>query len=143
MSTPRFWLIVASNDHVQRGAAGGFIQACHGKAAPLRRMKPGDYFVYYSGKMRMGQPEPCQRFTALGRVVGEPVYPFQMAPDFCPFRRDVEYLPVQEASILPLIDRLAFIPNKKSWGYPFRFGFLELPESDFREIATSMQYCYA
>lgn len=31
------WIIVASKDHLQRGIEGRFIQANHGKAAPLKR----------------------------------------------------------------------------------------------------------
>ncbi len=32
--TRKNWIVVASADHVGRGRAGGFMQACHGKAAP-------------------------------------------------------------------------------------------------------------
>ena len=42
-----YWIGVASADHVARGRADGFMQVCHGKAAPLRRIKPGDGVVYY------------------------------------------------------------------------------------------------
>ena len=31
----KYWIIVASKDHVQMGVAGGFAQACHGKAQPF------------------------------------------------------------------------------------------------------------
>jgi hypothetical protein len=33
------WIAVASADHVGRGRAPGFMQVCHGKAAPLRRIQ--------------------------------------------------------------------------------------------------------
>ena len=33
----RFWIGVASRDHVNVGVKGGFIQLNHGKQAPLRR----------------------------------------------------------------------------------------------------------
>ena len=38
----RAWIAIASAEHVRRGVAGGFAQVCHGKAAPLRRLAPGD-----------------------------------------------------------------------------------------------------
>jgi hypothetical protein len=41
MST-RYWMIVASKDHVEVGVKQGFAQACHGKVSPLKRMQPGD-----------------------------------------------------------------------------------------------------
>ena len=41
------WMAVASAEHVRNGRAQGFMQVCHGKAAPLRRLKPNDWVVYY------------------------------------------------------------------------------------------------
>ena len=38
----RYWLGVASKDHVQIGVEGGFCQLCHGKKTPLTRMQRGD-----------------------------------------------------------------------------------------------------
>lgn len=32
------WIAVASAEHVRSGRAQGFMQVCHGKAAPLRRL---------------------------------------------------------------------------------------------------------
>ena len=37
----RFWIGVVSKEHVPRGVEGGFCQVCHGKKAPLNRMKKG------------------------------------------------------------------------------------------------------
>ncbi len=47
-------------------------------------------------------------------------------------------MPAQEAPIRPLIENLTFIKNKKSWGYIFRFGLIEIPEPDFLQIAAAM-----
>ena len=43
----RNWVAVASAEHVRFGRGQGFMQVCHGKAAPLKRVRPGDH-VYYS-----------------------------------------------------------------------------------------------
>ena len=43
-----------------------------------------------------------------------------------------------DVSVLPLISELDFIPNKQSWGYPFRFGFLEINRHDFDLISNQM-----
>lgn len=134
----KYWIIVASKDHVKNGIAEGIAQACHGKTSPLRRMKKGDYILYYSGKMVLGKDEKCQEFTAIGQVKDDEVYQFQMTPDFCPSRRNIEFFSHQDLSILPLINDLGFIQNKKSWGYPFRFGILEINESDFQLISSKM-----
>ena len=118
--------------------AEGIAQACHGKASPLRRMRKGDFVIYYSSKRRFGKPEKCQEFTAIGIVKDDEVYPFQMTAEFCPFRRNIEFYESQEVSILPLIDELEFIQNKKSWGYPFRFGFFEIKKQDFKLLSSKM-----
>jgi len=134
----RYWIGVASRDHVQRGAAGGFCQLCHGKAQPLKRMKAGDWIAYYSGKERMDDDIPCRRFTAIGQVVGPQPYLVDMGGGFVPHRLDVRFEPAREVEILPLLEQLSFIPDKKRWGYPFRYGHLEVPQADFEVIARAM-----
>lgn len=136
--TPKYWVIVASKDHVKTGLSGSFAQACHGKSAPLKRMRKGDFVLYYSGKQTMGNPDKCQEFTAIGQVKNDDTYPFQQTADFCPSRRDIEYFNHKDISILPLINDLDFIPNKQSWGYPFRFGFFEINQHDFDLISAQM-----
>lgn len=138
-SGQRYWLAVASREHVLRGVSGGFCQVCHGKDAPLRRMAVGDGIAYYSSKVRMNEPEPCQRFTAIGQIAGGDIEQAQASERFCPFRRPVCYLPCEEASILPLIEALSFIRDKKRWGLPFRLGLLEIPQADFQRIAEAMR----
>ncbi len=134
----RYWIGVASKDHVARGVAGGFCQLCHGKAQPLKRMQQGDWMIYYSPKTVFGGDEPCQQFTAIGRVMGEEVYRFEMAPGFVPFRRDIDFLSARPADIRPLIRTLDFIQNKSRWGYAFRFGHIEISAADFDVIAQQM-----
>ncbi len=134
----KYWIIVASKDHVKKGIAEGIAQACHGKATPLRKMEKGDFVIYYSGKQSFGKPEKCQEFTAIGEVEDDEVYSFQMTKDFCPFRRNITFFESKDISILPFIDRLEFIKNKQKWGYPFRFGFFEVNKHDFDLISNQM-----
>lgn len=138
MSSSRYWVATISKEHIQRGVNDGFIQVCHGKQAPLKRMKKGDYLIVYSSKISMEGNEKCQAFTAIGKVKDDEVYQFQMTENFKPFRRNIEFFDCSESSIIPLIENLEFIPDKKSWGYPFRFGFFEINEKDFTFIASNM-----
>ncbi len=101
-------------------------------------MKKGDFVVYYSGKQTMDKPEKCQEFTALGKVIDDETYEFHVSEDFCPSRRNIEFFKCKDLFILPLINDLDFIPNKKSWGYPFRFGFFEINQHDFELISSQM-----
>jgi predicted RNA-binding protein len=138
MNTTKYWIAAVSKQHTMRGVAGSFMQVCHGKQAPLKRMKKGDYLLVYSSKITMEENEKCQAFTAVGRVKDDEVYPFQMSENFIPYRRNIDFLECVESPIIPLINDLEFISNKKSWGYPFRFGFFEVKEHDFNLIASKM-----
>ncbi|WP_225972478.1 EVE domain-containing protein [Ephemeroptericola cinctiostellae] len=138
MMVSRYWIGVVSQSHVQRGVAGGFAQLCHGKAAPLKRMKVDDGLIYYSPKTDMSDGLPLQQFTAIGRVVGEAAYEFAMSESFVPFRRDIAYLPAQPTAIQPLLPHLSFIKDIKHWGYPFRTGHFEICRDDFLCIAAAM-----
>lgn len=132
------WLAVASAAHVRRGRPEGFMQVCHGKAAPLRRIRPGDAVVYYSPTMSFGDRNRLQAFTAIGIAQeGEP-YSFDMGQGFRPFRRDVRWLPAVEAPIKPLLDRLDLTAGKANWGYQFRFGLLAIGGHDLDLIARAM-----
>ncbi|MDO7845404.1 EVE domain-containing protein [Hymenobacter sp. M29] len=139
MSTqPQYWVVVAARDHALSGIAQGIVQANHGKAAPLRRMQPGDRVVLYAPKLTYGRSEPCQLFVGLGTVADEEVFQAHVAADFQPFRRKVLYQAVQEAPIQPLLEDLSFIQNKTHWGYSFRVGCFGIPANDFERIRQAL-----
>ncbi len=134
----RYWTCVASREHVLIGRESGFAQFCHGKEAPAKRPKKGDWIIYYSGKEKFEEPTPCQKFTAIGEVVDDKPVQVEQFPGFKPFRRQIKYHRSQEVSIQPLIKELSFIKNKQYWGMAFRYGFFEIDESDFRLIEGKM-----
>lgn len=132
------WIAVASAEHVALGRHGGFMQVCHGKSAPLRRIRGGDTVIYYSPVERMGEKRACQRFTAIGTI--RPCEPYQVDMDngFKPFRRDVDWRQARDAPIRDLLDRLSFTAGRANWGYAFRFGILPIEEADICLIAAAM-----
>jgi hypothetical protein len=132
------WIAVASAEHVRLGKADGFMQVCHGKAAPLRRISPGDRVAYYSPTVTFGGKDKLQAFTALGVVKAGIPYPFAMEEGFCPFRRDVDWLATQEAPIHPLLSRLDFTAGQRNWGANFRHGLFAIHDHDLRVIAGAM-----
>jgi hypothetical protein len=134
----RNWIAVASAEHVRIGRAEGFMQLSHGKAAPLRRVKPGDRVAYYSPTVEFRGKDKLQAFTAIGIVRdGEP-YRCAMGRDFVPFRRDVTWLPCRETPIQPLLDQLEFTAGVRNWGYQLRFGLFAVSDPDIERIAAAM-----
>ncbi|WP_091359047.1 EVE domain-containing protein [Amphritea atlantica] len=134
----RNWIAVASADHVRTGRSGGFMQVCHGKAAPLKRISPGDLVAYYSPVETLGDKARLQAFTGCGRVKPREPYQVDMGNGFKPFRRDLCWFDTREVSIQPLLDRLEFSAGKENWGYPFRFGLFEVSEQDMHQICVAM-----
>jgi hypothetical protein len=138
MSEHRSWIAVACAEHVRRGRQLGIMQVCHGKAAPLRRLRAGDRVVYYSPTVTFRGNEKCQSFTAFGTVRDENIYQVDMGGGFFPFRRDVDWQPVQDVPIHPLLDRLDFTRGQRSWGYAFRYGLLAVSDHDMDLIEREM-----
>jgi EVE domain len=136
--TRRFWIGVASRDHVNVGVNGGFIQLNHGKRSAVRRLKAGDGVIMYSPRTTYPDGEPLQAFTAIGRVLTGNIYQVEVTPDFKPHRIDVQFVRSKETPIKPLIERLSFIKLKSHWGAAFRFGHVEVLGCDFALIAERM-----
>jgi hypothetical protein len=133
------WLAVASAEHVAQGRQLGIMQVCHGKEAPLRRLKPNDWIVYYSPTRTFKGQDKLQSFTAIGQIAEGSPYQVDMGNGFCPFRRDVVWLPANEVAIASLINQLELTKNKQNWGYQLRFGLLSISQLDMQLIAQSMK----
>jgi hypothetical protein len=118
------------------------MQVCHGKAAPLRRVRHGDRVVYYAPTETFGGADRLQQFVAIGIVRGGEPYVADPSSleggDFCPFRRDVDWLASRAAPIAPLLERLAFTRGRRNWGYPLRRGLLAIGDADMAVIAAAM-----
>ncbi len=134
----RYWISVVSASHVKRGVQGGFAQLCHGKSAPLRRMRPNDWLIYYSPRTDMDTGEALRAFTAIGQVADDRVYEYRMSESFVPFRRNIRYIPSREVKIAAILDKLGFTRGNRNWGYAFRFGHFEISREDFLTIAGAM-----
>jgi EVE domain len=114
------------------------MQVCHGKAAPLRRLQPGDGIVYYSPTQIFCGKDKLQAFTAFGHVAEGSPYQADLGGGFCPFRRDVLWVQqAAETPIRPMLKSLEFTAGK-SWGYQLRFGLFEIAAADMTTISAAM-----
>ena len=135
----RFWINCLPKNHVLAGVEGGFTQAGHGKAEPLRRLSSGDVIIFYSSGSLFRAGELLQQFTAIGRVAGGAPYQAKVTQKFNPWRRRVEFIESEDASILPLIAELSFITDKTNWGLALRRGLFEINAPDATLIAAAMR----
>lgn len=127
----KFWIGVASEDHVKIGVNGGFSQLCHGKSAPLKRMKTGDWLIYYAPRLSLKSSEMCQKFIAIGKVISDEVYQVEMFPDFFPYRKDMKYLKLIGDCTLQQVSQFSLWEKYRS---QLRFGHFEIPEELFKQI---------
>lgn len=111
------YLICASKDHVASGVKKGFAQAGHGRKDFMSKPSKGDWIVYYSSKDKFEQGKTYQKFTAIGIIDDDEPYQPKTENNFKPYRRNVNYKKCTEADIRPLLEELAFIKNKKRWGF--------------------------
>lgn len=133
------WIAIASADHVAIGQREGIMQVCHGKRAPLHRLRPGDRVVYYSPSVKYGAKDKLQAFTSIGVVADGAPYQVDMGNGFHPYRRDVNWCESVQAPIQPLLDQLDLTMGRSNWGYQFRFGLTEITSSDMCRIAREMK----
>ncbi len=133
------WIGVVSLEHVRRGVKGGFAQLCHGREGPLKKMAGGDWLIYYSPRLQFDGDQPCQAFSAIGKVGEGLPSPHPMAEGFVPWRRDVSYLASQLAPIAPLKPQLRFIRENRNWGMLLRRGHFEIALEDLEVIAGAMR----
>ena len=134
-----YWIAIASADHVRRGVREGFMQVCHGKGGPLKRISPGDKVAYYSPSKAMGAKDGLQAFTACGEVRDGTPYQADMGGGFMPFRRDVAWITDGEAKIAPRLQVLSFTAGRRNWGQPFRYGLFSINEDDYRLIENALR----
>jgi len=132
------WIAVACAEHVAKGVAGAFMQVCHGKSAPLRRLQTGDTVIYYSGADTMGGSAKCQQFTAIGSVLPGDPYRVEVTSCFMPYRRNVDWRSARPAPIRPLLADLSFTAGRRNWGYVLRYGIIKIADTDARVIADAM-----
>ena len=132
------WLGVASAEHVRRGVSLSIAQIGRGKRAGLARMSAGDTLVYYSSLEHSGDALPVREFTAPG-VVADDVIWQGAEGSFKPFRRRVDYVPVEPIALETVRSRLQ-LASSPNWGYQLRQGLIPLDPLDLvvlREVMMS------
>ena len=115
------------------------MQVNHGKAAPLRRVQPGDGVVYYSPTIVLGSKVPYRAFTAVGVLEDREPYLFDMGGGFRPWRRDVRWWPTEDLPASAVLARLSFAAGRRNWASGLRFGLMAIPCANFDVISEAMR----
>lgn len=129
----RYWLAVISLEHARIAAESGFLQVCHGKAAPLRKTSSGDQFFIYSPKTGMGRGESIMAFTYRGTFDDDSVYQVDQIPGFSPYRKNATFDYSFQTAPIRSIHGMELTANP-NWGLIMRRGFIEISASDATRI---------
>ena len=134
----RFYLGVASLNHITTAVELGVCQFGHGNRSSVAELGPGDWLVYYATREFMDSGDKVQAFTAIGEVSNGEIE--SVSKDGRAFYcRPVEYrIGAREVSVREVLDDLTFVSDKRNWGISFRGSKREIPGDDFRVIAKAM-----
>lgn len=135
----RYFVAVASREHVEKGVEGCFAQACHGKRWPMLKMTAGDRILYYSPTEKFRSKAPCRKFTAAGTVREGQAYTFEMEPGFVHWRRDVDFENDIAAVDLSLVVSQMHVFSGGNPGLILRRGFFEIDRKDFDTVYRYMK----
>lgn len=138
----KYWIGVASKNHIERGIKLSIFGIGHGKIAPLKRMKSSDMIIFYAPKVdhtASSKENIYQKFVGYGEIPDDEIFSEEIN-SICMFRRKVRFLSTNEVSIHDhnLIDQLDFIKNKQKWGFPFMRGYVEINKEDFEKITKHL-----
>jgi hypothetical protein len=134
----KYWISVVSNDQIQAGVEGGFIQAAQSKAGQIRALAKGDVIFSYAPGTLFRGGKIMQAFTAVARVTDDEAYPTEMPAGSPTWRRRATSLACDETPIAPLISLLEFIHDKTAWEMSLRRGMFEIGTDDARHIIEAM-----
>lgn len=136
---PSCWIGVAAAAHVRVGREQGFVMFAHGKQSAVKRLQPGDAFVYYSPTETLGGKDAVRRFTAIGTIAeGAPEPSPVMGAGIEAWSRRAHYRDAEEADIYPLLPQLDFVTDPGHWGMYFRKSLFSVSAADFSRIADAM-----
>ena len=91
----------------------------------IAKMKEGDWLIYYSPRDAYPDGKLLRSFTAIGKVKSGNIYPYQMAPNFIPYRLDIDYYPCHKIGFYDIKSQLEFVLETKHLGFLFRRGHFE------------------
>lgn len=134
----RHWVAVISREHASIAAGSGFLQVCHGKAAPLRQTGAGDEVFIYCPRTEMGKGALLRTVEYHCVFRDDVIYQVEQFPGFRPFRKDVTFSKNLCAVVLKNVAGLQFSSNS-GWGMLTRRGFFEIGLSDAALLRTAMR----
>lgn len=123
-------VVVASQDHCQRWMKEWFVQACHGKIRPMKKMSKWDIIFLYAPKKEFGKDEKLQAFVWMLKVTSDEIEQVEMFPWFTPYRKHTQTIATANIYLHDLKGKIAFFTDNKNIWLEMRKWFFQLPDED-------------
>ncbi|MDO8497409.1 MAG: EVE domain-containing protein [bacterium] len=133
----KYWINVLQKEKVVK-AVGEGIMEFPGIDARVNTMEKDDWVIFYSPREDMAGTIKLQTFSAIGQIADDTMFLVENSPGVQAYRRKVNYLKVKEAPLIPLIQHLSCIRNKKHWGVVFKMDLIQISKEDFELISKAM-----
>ncbi len=131
------WIGVVAGRHAAIAVRDGFAMFAHGKHSAAKRVQPGDWVAYYAPREDMNEGPEVRAFVAIGQALdGDPAQRM-MTADVTGWYRNMRWLDARPADIYPLLDRFAFVKDRRHWGMYFRKSLFAVDGADFALIADA------
>lgn len=135
MTEHRYWIGVASTDHVDAAVEKSVFGFGPGHHADADRPAKGDWIAYYSPTTGGDDGEPVRRITAVARLEDEASQEGDADGDAPTWTRKAHYYHHDTADIYDLLPRFSFIKDQAHWGVHFHRSLLEVTKDDMAAIA--------
>ncbi|CDG22242.1 conserved protein of unknown function [Xenorhabdus poinarii G6] len=134
----KHWIAVISRAHARIAADSGFLQVCHGKAAPLRKTRAGDEVFIYCPRSEIGSGEILKTVEYQCVFNDDDIYQVEQFPGFKPFRKNVTFNRNFQSVALKDVIGLEFNTDPH-WGMLARRGFFEISTHDAELLRIAMR----
>lgn len=133
-----YWMLVGPRAQVWEGVVNGYVEARDGLRRPLQQLSPGDGVVCYSPHLEAGRSQPCQRFTAVGRIGEDGIFRARRPGGRPVYRRQASFEPAREVPLWTLLDALDFVRDDQGWSRSLQSGLRAISAADFERIRAAM-----
>lgn len=133
----KYWINVVPKERVVK-AVEESIMEFEGIDAHVNTIEKDDWVIFYSPREDVAGTIKLQAFSAIGQIADDTMFLVEDVPGVQVYKRKVNYLKVKEAPLIPLIQNLSCIRNKKHWGTVFKMDLFQISKEDFELIAKTM-----
>ena len=141
---PNYWIFPITQDSLYVSLDKEIVGTRSKNRKRVENWEIGDLIIFYVSREEYHSMNPVREFQALVECISHPFESNQkiwshIGGDVFPTRVRIRVVNKKKCKIMPLIERLSFIKNKKNWGSAFFSGIRKISQNDFNLIIKAMK----